>query len=143
MNLRQKFALALLPLLAACAQAVPQVQRPEPAQPLPRPQQPGPVETAPPTADFIPPRPMRQEGLEPVIGRGQAALVQLLGSPRISVEEGDARKLQWRGEACVLDIYFFPVRPGAEPVATWIEARRASDGRDVDRVQCLLALSGQ
>ena len=69
--------------------------------------------------------------------------MQLLGTPRISVEEGDARKLQWRGEACVLDIYFFPLRPGGEPAATWLEARRASDGRDVDRVQCLLALSGQ
>ena len=142
MTLRNKLALAMLPLLAACAQAVPQVQRPEPAGPLPRPE-PRPVEAAPPTADFIPPRLMRQEGLEPVIGRNQAALVQMLGTPRLNVEEGDARKLQWAGEACVLDIYFYPLRPGGELAATWIDARRASDGRDVDRVQCIIALSGQ
>lgn len=142
MRLRCKILLAVLPLTAACAQAVPQVGRPGPAEPLPRPVQ-RPVETAPPTAGFIPPRLMSQEGLEPVIGRNQAALVQLLGTPRLNVEEGDARKLQWADEACVLDIYFYPLRPGAEPAASWIEARRASDGRDVDRVQCLIALSGQ
>jgi hypothetical protein len=142
MKRRGKIALMLLPLLAACAQAVPQVERPGPTAPLPRPEQ-RPVETAPPTAGFIPPRLMSQEGLEPVIGRNQAALVQMLGTPRLNVEEGDARKLQWANEACVLDIYFYPLRPGGEPAASWIEARRASDGRDVDRVQCLIALSGQ
>jgi hypothetical protein len=67
----------------------------------------------------------------------------MLGTPRLNVEEGDARKLQWADEACVLDIYFYPLRPGGEAAASWIEARRASDGRDVDRVQCLIALSGQ
>ncbi|HEX9807789.1 MAG TPA: hypothetical protein VGA34_12930 [Alteraurantiacibacter sp.] len=142
MKRRGKSALMLLPLLAGCAQAVPQVERPGPAAPLPRPAQ-RPVEAAPPTAGFIPPRLMSQEGLEPVIGRNQAALVQMLGTPRLNVEEGDARKLQWANEACVLDIYFYPLRPGGEPAASWIEARRASDGRDVDRVQCLIALSGQ
>ena len=54
--------------------------------------------------------------------------------------EGDARKLQFAGEPCVLDIYLYPLRPGAEPTATYVDARRTSDALDVDRAACVRAL---
>jgi len=56
------------------------------------------------------------------------------------VREGDMRKLQFAGRACVLDVFLYPLREGAEPVATWAEARRASDGQEVDRAACVQAL---
>jgi len=56
------------------------------------------------------------------------------------VLEGDARKLQFVGEACVLDVYLYPMSPGAEPTATYVDARRASDALDVDRIACANAL---
>jgi hypothetical protein len=59
---------------------------------------------------------------------------------RLDVREGDMRKLQFAGEACVLDVFLYPLRDGAEPVATHVEARRASDGQDVDRAACVRAL---
>ena len=83
---------------------------------------------------------MRLPGLENVIGRDAAQLQQRLGRARLDIAEGDSRKLQFSGEACVLDVYLYPLRPGTQPVATHVEARRASDGRDVDRAQCVAAL---
>lgn len=85
---------------------------------------------------------MRAPGLEGVIGVGAAQLERRFGKPRLDVIEGDARKLQFSGEPCVLDIFLYPLQPGASPVATHVEARRASDGRDVDRAACVRALGG-
>ena len=83
---------------------------------------------------------MRLPGLEEVIEHDAAALVSRFGDPRLDVHEGDMRKLQFAGEACVLDVFLYPLRAGAEPVATHVEARRASDGQDVDRAACVAAL---
>ena len=79
-------------------------------------------------------------GLEGVIGAAQADLVRQFGPARLDVWEGDARKLQFSGAACVLDIYLYPAAAGREPQATYVDARRASDGKDVDRVTCIAAL---
>ncbi len=133
--------LLAIPLLAACA-TVPQVAPPEPPARsptqirLPPPAQPAP----PPTAGFRAPSVQRYAGLEGVIERDSATLQQLLGTARLSLAEGDMRKLQFVGESCVLDVFLYPLRPGAEPVATSVEARRASDGREVDRAACVAAL---
>ena len=54
--------------------------------------------------------------------------------------EGDARKLQFSGTACILDVFLYPGAPGREPQATYVEARRGSDGKDVDRASCVAAL---
>ena len=54
-----------------------------------------------------------------------AALVRYFGQPRLDVAEGDMRKLQFAGEACVLDVFLYPLRPGAEPVATGTAASGA------------------
>ncbi|MEW4449401.1 hypothetical protein [Qipengyuania sp. JC766] len=142
--MKSKLALLLLPGLAACATAVPQGQ---PRVPVDRPP---PVEVAPPPtrpqvprpADRDPnaPRVMNLPGLEGVIGANASSLVSQFGEPRLDVREGDARKLQFSGDRCVLDVFLYPLRQGAEPSATYVDARRSSDGLDVDRAACVSAL---
>lgn len=83
---------------------------------------------------------MRAPGLENIIGQNAAQLERQFGQARLNIPEADSRKLQFTGEACVLDIYLYPLRQGAQPVATHVEARRASDGRPVDRAACAAAL---
>lgn len=83
---------------------------------------------------------MNVPGLEGVIGADITGLQRQFGAPRLDVWEGDARKLQFSGEPCVLDVYLYPTRPGATPTATYVDARRASDGLDVDRASCAKAL---
>lgn len=78
-------------------------------------------------------------GLEGVIGATAADLSRQFGAARLDVWEGDARKLQFTGTPCILDIYLYPSAPGREPQATYVDARR-SDGRDVDRAACIQAL---
>jgi hypothetical protein len=78
-------------------------------------------------------------GLEGVIGATATDLTRHFGTPRLDVLEGDARKLQFTGTACILDVYLYPSAPGREPQATYVDARR-SDGRDVDRAACIQAL---
>lgn len=79
-------------------------------------------------------------GLEGVIGATNPELIRQFGPARLDVWEGDARKLQFSGTACVLDVYLYPERPGDEPQATYVDARRPSDGQDVDRAACVAAL---
>lgn len=79
-------------------------------------------------------------GVEGVIGNDTAGLIRQFGKPRLEVIEGDARKLQFSGTACVLDAYLYPPAAGREPLATYIDARRPSDGQDVDRAACIAAL---
>jgi hypothetical protein len=89
-----------------------------------------------------PPKPQVQAlpGIEGVIGSTASQLAREFGPPRLDVLEGDARKLQFTGNACVLDVFLYPSATGREPQATYIDARRASDGADVDRVACVSAL---
>lgn len=94
----------------------------------------------PPSGGFRAAKVMNLPGLEGVIGSDTAGLQRQFGAPRLDVWEGDARKLQFSGEACVLDIYLYPPAPGGQPTATWVDARRASDGLDVDRASCVRAL---
>ena len=83
---------------------------------------------------------MSLPGVDGVIGANAADLQRLFGTARLDVFEGDARKLQFSGEPCVLDVYLYPMREGGEPAATYVDARRASDGLDVDRASCIAAL---
>lgn len=83
---------------------------------------------------------MNLPGLEGIIGQTTQGLAQQFGKPRLDVKEGDARKLQFSGQACVLDVYLYPPKKGEEPQATYVDTRRASDGQDVDRVSCVAAL---
>lgn len=134
-----RFALALIavPLLAACASSgttesspasTPTVRRPAtPVRPSLR-RTPPPVQV-----QALP-------GTEGVIGATRADLLRQFGTARLDVWEGDARKLQFAGNACVLDVFLYPKNAGAEPQATYVDARRPSDGKDVDRAACIAAL---
>lgn len=79
-------------------------------------------------------------GLEGIIGATSAELTREFGVARLDVIEGDARKLQYTNAACVLDIYLYPSAAGRERQATYLEARRASDAKEVDRAACVRAL---
>ena len=121
---------ALLPpglmlLLAACGEA----EVPPPAALISVPTAPRPVHHAPP----------HDSGLSGVIGADAESLVRQFGPPRLDIHDGDARKLQWSGTACILDAYLYPGEHGGRPTATYLDARRG-DGRDVDRAACIAAL---
>jgi hypothetical protein len=144
--MRLIFPLLLLPLAAGCV-AVPVPSNPPPAAGGPvvlRPQAqqsvPPTLPARPPDVAFRPPEVLRAPGLEAVIRQDAASLVRRFGTPRLDVHEGDMRKLQFAGRACVLDVFLYPLREGGEPVATWVEARRASDGQEVDRAACARSL---
>jgi len=136
----------LLPLAAACT-AVPKASRPQAStQPPPRPAAtaiPPTRAVRPPVAGFRAPGIQRLPGLESVLEQDAANLSRLFGAPRLDVREGDAQKLQFAGTACVLDVYLYPLEQGGTPVATHVEARRASDGAEVDRAACVQALSAR
>ena len=133
----RSFALVSAILLTGCASAVPPT-RPVVTAP-PAPQTAGPV-AAPSSQSFIAPTIMRLPGLESVIGADARRLGEIFGPARLTVPEGDAVKLQFVETACVLDVFLYPLRPGGQPAATHVEARRPSDGQDVDRAACVAAL---
>lgn len=83
------------------------------------------------------PQVMSPQGLEGVIGVPAASLTARFGAPRLDVAEGDARKLQFAGTACVLDIYLYPLSPGAEPTAAHVAARLRQGGAAVDAGACI------
>lgn len=83
------------------------------------------------------PEVMSAAGLENIIGAPAGSLTRRLGTPRLDGFEGDVRKLQFAGQSCVVDVYLYPLQPGAEPVATHVEARLREGGEAVDRIRCL------
>lgn len=139
--MHKALALSLGLVLAGCVSAPKPARAPVVTRPVP-PQRATPTApaVAPSAPGFIAPTIMRVPGLEAVIGADARRLAQLFGTPALTVREGDALKLQYAGRACVLEIFLYPLRPGGEPSATHVEARRASDGQDVDRAACVAAL---
>lgn len=81
-------------------------------------------------------RPVQNNSL---IGQSADAVGRLFGKPRLDVTEGAARKLQFEGRACIVDIYFYAPRQGADPVATHVDAR-TPDGRNAEVNSCITAL---
>jgi len=138
---RSGAVLLLLSLAAACA-TVPQPTRapPPPRHTRTHTAPPPTVPKRPPPQPFRVPQVEQDASLSSVIEKDAATLTREFGSPRLDVHEGDMRKLQFAGPACVLDVYLYPLHPGATPVATYVDARRESDGRDVDRAACITAL---
>ena len=134
-------ALVLSVALSACASTsgtsgtgtpsagAPAVREGKPRRPVRTPNR-----RAPPTAQV-----QHLPGLEGVIGSTVPDLTRQFGPARLDVFEGDARKLQFSGTACILDIYLYPPAQGREPQATYVDARR-TDGQDVDRAACIQAL---
>lgn len=138
-RLRGPLAAATLAMLLAACGGGTVASTPAPAKPphrgggkLSDVRQPSHVTRAP-TLQAIP-------GVEGLIGADRNQLVHQFGEPRLDVWEGDARKMQFTGTACLLDIYLYPSNGSKEPVATYVDARRGSDGKDVDRAACIAAL---
>jgi hypothetical protein len=121
-------SLAIVPLivLSACGSAVPAASgaRPQPVSTRPAPVYPGTTSTVSPGG---------------LIGRDARALTGLFGTPRLDVREGAARRIQFAGSACVLDVYLYPQTSGREPVVTHVDAR-LPDGRDTAADGCVAAL---
>jgi hypothetical protein len=118
---RNSLALILAMPLAACAAT----NLPLPGGPQPRASEP-----------YIA-RPSRgSAGLGGVIGASANVLTARFGEPRIDLVEGDARKLQFSGESCVLDIYLYPQRRGGTRIATEAVARLREGGADTDPAAC-------
>lgn len=92
--------------------------------------------TPPPAAAITPPRPTQNNSL---IGRNANSALGLFGKPRLDVAEGAARKLQFGGSSCILDIYYYAPRQGADQLATHVDAR-TPDGRDANVPSCIEAL---
>ena len=127
----------LLPLaLAACGEEPTPVVTPSRRPPPVRPPVLRKVPHTPPPALRV----QNGPGLQGVIGMTEAELSHQFGPPRLDVVEGDARKLQYAGSACVMDIYLYPAKTGGAPRSTYVETRRATDAQEVDRTACIAAL---
>lgn len=115
----------LLPtiLLAASLAGCGAAAVPRPARPV----------TAPPP---VTPRIVQTNSL---VGQHAGTALSLFGKPRLDVAEGMGRKLQFAGPPCILDIYYYAPRQGAEPVATHVDAR-TPEGRDANVDSCVNAL---
>lgn len=95
-----------------------------------------PPRATPPPAAITPPRPTQNNSL---IGQNANAALGLFGKPRLDIAEGTGRKLQFAGVACILDIYYYAPKAGADALATHVDAR-TPDGRDVNVPGCIEAL---
>src|SRR3546814_16345945 len=73
------------------------------------------------------------------MGKDERALFALFGEPDLDVREGHARKYQFAGPFCVLDVYLYPTQAGLAPVVTYVEARDLK-GAELDRAYCIAAL---
>ncbi|MBA3939858.1 MAG: hypothetical protein C0520_01470 [Sphingopyxis sp.] len=92
----------------------------------------------------IPPKAPPPTVVKPVqhnalIGSSTDAVGRMFGKPRLDVTEGAGRKLQFAGASCILDIYFYSARAGADPVATHVDAR-TPDGRNAEVDGCANSL---
>jgi hypothetical protein len=106
--------LSALALLSACASTPPVPVKPAPVAVTPQPRETG-----------------------TLIGLTAGELTRRLGSPRLTVQEGNGTKLQWLATNCVLDAYLYP--SGGSPKVTHIDARDRS-GRDIPQANCLAVL---
>ena len=100
---------------------------------VPRPSQPA---APPPKPLSTPPRIVQSNSL---VGQHANAALSIFGKPRLDIAEGAGRKLQFTGTACILDIYYYAPKAGAEPIATHADAR-TPDGRDANVDSCVNAL---
>jgi hypothetical protein len=83
------------------------------------------------------PEVMPAQGLAGVIGAPATALIRRFGAPRLDLAEGDARKLQFAGRGCVLDIFLYPLAIDAPLTATHVEARLRRGGATTDPGACI------
>jgi len=123
-----KIIVPILALLTLAACGAGQGSRPgriAPAPHVPVPQQP--------TAAAL------AAGVDKVQGQTGPRLIAQFGQPRIDMQEGSGRKLQFQGPICILDAYLYP-KGRAEAVVTHIDVRQ-HDGKPIDQASCIAALS--
>jgi hypothetical protein len=101
---------------------------------VPRPTPPTAVRPAP------PPTPPRITQSNSLVGHNANAALQMFGKPRLDLQEGMGRKLQFAGTPCILDVYYYAPKQGSEPIATHVDAR-TPEGRDANVDSCINALS--
>jgi len=95
---------------------------------------------APPPAALAAPAPAPAASPD-LVGQDATRLQTLIGAPVLDTREGPARRLQFRGPACVLDAYLYPPADGTGPATVrWTDARSLIGG-DFDRASCIAALS--
>ncbi len=70
------------------------------------------------------------------MGKSPAAVIALLGSPRLDRGEGRTRQLQYIGRGCILDLFAVAPVVGGAGVVTYAEARTPA-GTKADPVACL------
>ena len=83
---------------------------------------------------------LNEAGLERVMNKSAAQLIQLFGDADLDQREGTTRRMQFVGPACVLDAYLSAEHAGAEPTVRYLDARLPG-GDDIDRASCVAALS--
>lgn len=93
-----------------------------------------------PAPTFRSPALQSSAGIESVIGQAATALTRRFGEARIDLNEGDARKLQFTADECVLDVFLYPLEANSTPVATHVEARTRIGGESTDRGRCISAV---
>ncbi len=79
---------------------------------------------------------MAPPGLARVMGKSPAAVIALLGSPRLDRNEGRTRQLQYVGRGCVLDLFAVALPAGGAGLVSYAEARTPT-GAKADPVACL------
>jgi hypothetical protein len=87
-----------------------------------------------------PPPPATSTPTFQIVGSDARTLIAQFGSPALDQREGPARKLQFRGAACVLDAYLYPPADGGAPRVTWIDTRNPQ-GNDMDHTACIAVLA--
>ena len=88
------------------------------------------------------PAPAEEKTSLQLIGRDPAEVSALLGSPALDRREGAARQLQFAGDACVLDVFFYPDRKSGKVAATYLEARTRA-GQAFETRACVDSLAAR
>lgn len=75
-------------------------------------------------------------------GRSAEEVARRLGPPQLTRHEPPAEVWQYAGEACVLDIVFYPEEGAGAPRADYLESRDL-DGHGLDTPDCLARLAAE
>ncbi|QDP19372.1 hypothetical protein [Sphingomonas xanthus] len=76
-------------------------------------------------------------------GMTAVELAQHFGSPRLTIREGVATKLQYSGSNCVLDAYLYPPESGQGVPRVIHVDTRTHQGTEINPQQCFAAIEGR
>jgi hypothetical protein len=89
-------------------------------------------------AEIAPPAPVAPSVSGSLIGLTAGEAMARLGQPVLQVREGPGLKLQWRGQACVLDAYLY--LQGSVERITYVDTRLAN-GSNTPQPACIASLA--